>query len=66
MKPTHDRARIAKLAAIVTGLLGVFLALATPLLAAVRAALESPAFRTVLDGLPGYDGSASGALETLF
>ena len=32
MKPTHDRARIAKLAAIVTGLLGVFLALATPLL----------------------------------
>lgn len=41
-------------------------ALATPLLAAVRAALESATFRTVLDGLPGYDGSASGALETLF
>lgn len=41
-------------------------ALATPLLAAVRAALESAAFRAVLDGLPGYDGSASGALETLF
>lgn len=41
-------------------------ALETPLLQAAREAMASPAFRQVLDGLPGYDGSVSGALETLF
>jgi len=41
-------------------------ALDTPLLRAAREAMASPAFRAVLDGLPGYDGNAAGALETLF
>lgn len=40
VKPTHDRARIAKLASIVTGLLGVFLALATPLLPVTQTTAE--------------------------
>jgi molybdate transport repressor ModE-like protein len=41
-------------------------ALDTPLLQAARAAMASSALRGVLDGLPGYDGSAAGALQTLF
>ncbi len=41
-------------------------ALDTPLLRAAREAMASPAFRDVLSGLPGYDGSASGTLETQF
>lgn len=41
-------------------------ALDTPPLQAAREAMASAAFRQVLDGLPGYDGTASGALETLF
>jgi len=41
-------------------------ALDTPPLQAAREAMASAAFRDVLDGLPGYDGSVSGALATLF
>jgi molybdate transport repressor ModE-like protein len=41
-------------------------ALATPPLVAARQAMASEAFRAVLAGLPGYDGSASGTLATLF
>jgi len=41
-------------------------ALDTPLLQAAREAMASATFRQVLDGLPGYDGTASGALETVF
>lgn len=41
-------------------------ALATPLLAAARAAMASAAFRAELAALPGYDGALSGALETPF
>ena len=41
-------------------------ALDTPLLVAARTALASSALREVLAGLPGYDGSASGTLETPF
>jgi len=41
-------------------------ALDTPPLQAAREAMGSSAFRTALDGLPGYDGSAAGTLQTLF
>ena len=41
-------------------------ALATPPLLAAREAMGSERFRTALAALPGYDGAASGTLETLF
>jgi molybdate transport repressor ModE-like protein len=41
-------------------------ALATPSLQAAREAMASDSFRSALAALPGYDGSTSGTLETLF
>lgn len=41
-------------------------ALDTPLLQAARDAMASAAFRAALADLPGYDGAASGTLDTLF
>jgi molybdate transport repressor ModE-like protein len=41
-------------------------ALDTPPLQAAREAMASAAFRAALADLPGYDGGASGTLETLF
>jgi molybdate transport repressor ModE-like protein len=38
----------------------------TPLLQSAREAIASATFRAALDALPGYDGSASGTLETVF